>query len=90
MNQKKKEELVNEMLNKQLAFVGKTVDDVRDEPEWYSHYTITEEQYEEWRAFCLNILNKKFRYTKKRAEYEFSFMNLMWGLKVIPKESTKE
>lgn len=90
MKPNKREELILEMLNKQLAFVGKTVEDVKDEPEWFSNYSITEEQFKEWETFCMKILEKKFRMTKARAKYEFAFMNLNWGLKVISEEKKPE
>lgn len=82
MNPIKKEELITEMLNKQLSYVGKTIEDVKGEEEWYSNYAITEEQFQEWKSFCMDILKKKFKYPVKRAELEFSFFNLNYGLRV--------
>lgn len=83
MNPLRKEELIKEMINKELSFINKTIDDVKDDPEWFSNNTMSEAQFQEWKEFCLNILEKKFRYTKARAEYEFSFFNLNYGLKVV-------
>lgn len=82
MNPDKKESLIRDMINKELSFVDKTIDDVKDDPKWFENNTMNDKQFDEWKSYCMDILRKKFKYTKARAEYEFSFLNLNWGLKI--------
>jgi hypothetical protein len=77
-----KEELVKELINKQLAYVNKTINDVINVPEWYNKYEMTEEQYEEWKTFCIDKIKKSKKYTKTYVQNAFSWFNLMYGLKV--------
>ena len=71
-----------DMMNKQLEHYGKTIDQVKDEPEWFSKYTMTTSQYEAWRTYCINLIAKKLRISKKLAAKEFTWVNLQHGLRI--------
>lgn len=77
-----KDNLVNHMINKQLEYVGKTIEDVKDDPNWYTNNTLTKEQHAEWKEYCLKLM-KKHLVRKHRLDYEFGMFDLMYGLKVI-------
>lgn len=83
MKEKRKEELIRELLNKELSYVNKTIEDVKDDPEWFTNNTLTEEQHAEWKKFCLDKIAKYTRMGKKKAEYEFAMFDLNYGLRVI-------
>ena len=70
-----------EMIEKQLSFVGLKFDDILKSQTWYSEHFVTQKQHDEWRSFCIDTMRKKLRYTKKYAEAQFSFMNLMYGFR---------
>jgi hypothetical protein len=82
MKPPEKEKLINEMINKELSFVGKTIDDVKNDPDWFTNNTMNDNQYQEWKNYCINIMRKQFKMTKKRAEAEFAWFDLSYGLKV--------
>mgnify|MGYP001467591586 CR=1 FL=1 len=53
-----------------------------EEIPWYQYYTFkTEEQFKDWRAFCLLELTGKLKMTKGEAEKEFDSLSLFCGLK---------
>ena len=39
------ETLSKHLVEKQLAYIGKTFDEIKDDPEWYSNNTMTQKQY---------------------------------------------
>jgi|694.fasta_scaffold37092_2 aminoglycoside/choline kinase family phosphotransferase len=82
----KKDEVVLEILNKQLSYFDKTVDDVKDNEKWYEENSFTEEQFKEWKNFSIELLRKKLKFNKTFAEKQFMWINLMWGFKVKENE----
>jgi aminoglycoside/choline kinase family phosphotransferase len=82
----KKDEVVLEILNKQLSYFDKTVDDVKDNEKWYEENSFTEKQFEEWKNFSIELLRKKLKFNKTFAEKQFMWINLMWGFKVKENE----
>ena len=82
----KKDEVVLEILNKQLSYFDKTVDDVKDNEKWYEENSFTEEQFKEWKNFSIELLRKKLKFNKTFAEKQFMWINLMWGFKVEENE----
>jgi aminoglycoside/choline kinase family phosphotransferase len=82
----KKDEVLLKILNKQLSYFDKTVDDVKDNEKWYEENSFTEEQFEEWKNFSIELLRKKLKFNKTFAEKQFMWINLMWGFKVKENE----
>ena len=82
----KKDEVLLEILNKQLSYFDKTVDDVKDNEKWYEENSFTEKQFEEWKNFSIELLRKKLKFNKTFAEKQFMWINLMWGFKVKENE----
>ena len=82
----KKDEVLLEILNKQLSYFNKTVDDVKDNEKWYEENFLTEEQFEEWKNFSIELLRKKLKFNKTFATKQFSCIKLMWGFKIKENE----
>lgn len=83
-------ELMFVILNKQLEKYNITVQDImaaegyNENSKWYDEYTFdSEEEYNNWKEFTVNLLTKQItpKLSKKRAQEEFSWLSLMWGLK---------
>ena len=85
-----KKNVVNHLINKELAYVGKTIEDIKDDPEWYRNNTVTKEQYEEWKEYSKKTLKKVLRYNKNFIDREFAMLDLMYGLKVIEEDNIEE
>jgi hypothetical protein len=81
-------DLINEMFK--IAGHSVTYDDIKDrKDQWFSEYTMTEEQNEQWIKWGRIYLRKKLNIYAKQAEKEMLWINLMWGLKLDPSPFTK-
>lgn len=78
----KREEILTIMLNKQLVKYDLTIEDVKKILNWFSKYTMTNDEFEEWKYFCITTMRKELRFSKKLAEKEFASINLNWGLRI--------
>ena len=76
--------MVVDMINEMFRIAGHdvTYDDVKDRKDaWYTDWTMTEDQYDNWKSWGEKYLRKKFRMTAWMAERQMSMIGLMWGLK---------
>jgi len=49
---------------------------------WYQYFTFkTEEDFQEWKAFCISNMKKILGLNKQFAEKSFDWLNLQYGLK---------
>jgi len=78
-----KQNLAEHLIQKQLEYVGKTIEDIKSDEKWYNNNTLTKEQYEEWKDYSLKLIKKTIKYRKSFVEREFAMFDLMYGLKVI-------
>lgn len=49
---------------------------------WYVYYTITEQEFLEWQDFCINLIRKELKYSKKKATQVFGSLALTFGLQI--------
>jgi hypothetical protein len=78
------EKVVIDLINKMFEIAGHevTYDDVKGrEDDWYSQWTMTVEQNEEWKLWGKKYLMKELRMRAHLAEREMAMCSLMWGLK---------
>ena len=90
--EEKREQAVVDLINEMFKIAGHSVtyDDVKDrKDQWFSEYTMTEEQNEQWIKWGRVYLRKKLNLYAKQAEKEMMWVNLMWGLKLDPSPFTK-
>lgn len=82
--QGKHAKFIEDAINKMFEIAGHdvTFDDVKDRTDdWYTQWTMTEAQNNEWKEWGVAEIRKRFRYNKQWAEKEMSMITLMWGLK---------
>lgn len=49
---------------------------------WYQFYTFeSEQEFNAWKEFCINLFRKELKMSKAKAEREFGWFNLSYGLK---------
>jgi hypothetical protein len=73
-------DLINEMFK--IAGHNVTYDDIKDRKDnWFHQWTMTVDQYNEWKMWGKKYLQKNLRLYAKQAEREMSWVGLMWGLK---------
>ena len=84
-------ELIDLLIDKQLEKYGVTCKQIKEilngkinGENWYQYYTFdTQEEYNNWKKFCLDILSNHItpKLHKSRIEIEFAMLDLMCGLK---------
>lgn len=82
--EEKKNQAVVDLINEMFKIAGHNVtfDDIKDrKDDWYAQWTMTEEQYCEWKTFGVNYLRKSLKLHKASAEQEMAFFGLNYGLK---------
>jgi hypothetical protein len=80
----KEEQSVVDLINEMFRIAGHAVthDDIKDRKDaWYSEWTMTVAQNEEWQKWGKKYLMKKHNMYAKRAEREMQWISVMWGLK---------
>ena len=70
------------MILKQFEIIGVEIAIEQLKGDWFNKYTMTSEQHEQWRLFCLELIRKKLKINKLRAQKEFTWFNLNYGLKI--------
>jgi hypothetical protein len=70
------------LVDYQLKMIGKTIEDVKNDEQWYYNNTMTEEQHEEFKRYAIPLLKKIFKFNKAKAENTFSWFNLQFGLRI--------
>ena len=88
--------IIKEIIEKELESHGVDCEyvlknqEINNKP-WYNHFTFrTEEEYENWKSFSINLLMKKLKYNKTFAIKQFAMIDLNYGLKRDYEDCKKE
>ena len=82
--EQKREQALVDIMNKMFEIAGHniTFEDIKGRTDaWYSKWTMTMAQSEEWKDWGVDYLRKTFKTRKALAEREMSWVMLQWGLK---------
>ena len=82
--EQKEKQMVVDMINKMFEIAGHNVtyDDIKDRKDnWFTDWTMTLEQNQEWQKWGKTYIMKNFRTPAKLAEKEMVWISLNWGLK---------
>jgi hypothetical protein len=77
-----RENIGEHLVDYQLEMVGKSIQEAHMTKEWYSKWTMTEEQHEAFKAYALPLIKKVFKCRKERAESTFQWWDLQFGLRI--------
>lgn len=80
----KKQQAVIDLINQMFIIAGYNVtyEDIKGrQDDWYTQWTMSPEQNNEWQEWGVEYLRKKFKWNKKVAQTEMAWISLMWGLK---------
>ena len=81
---KKEDKVVSELINEMFRIAGHdvTLDDIKDrKDDWYTNWTMTMEQYEQWKEWGAEYIRKKLRLRKEAAKKQMAWFALNYGLK---------
>jgi hypothetical protein len=82
--EQKTKQAVIDLINEMFIIAGHEVnyDSVKNRKDaWYQEWTMTTQQYEDWKVWGKKYLMKKLNLGAKAAEREMIWVGLMWGLK---------
>ena len=82
--EQKRRQAVIDLINQMFIIAGHqvTYDDIKDrKDDWYTQWTMSPEQSDEWVNWGVAYLRKNLKMNKKIAETEMAWVSLMWGLK---------
>ena len=80
----KREQAVIDLLNQMFIIAGHNVtyEDIKGRKDnWWTEWTMTTAQADEWKEWGKQYLIKNFRMKARAAEVEMMWINLQWGLK---------
>ena len=78
--------IIETLINKMFEISGHSIrfEDIKDrKDEWYTEYTMTEDECTEWIIWGSEYLKKTLKITKRMAEREMASFNLNYGLKIV-------
>ena len=82
--EQKREQAVIDLLNQMFIIAGHNVtyEDIKGRKDnWWTEWTMTIAQADEWKAWGVDYLRKNLKLNKVLAEKEMQWVNLQWGLK---------
>jgi len=82
--EQKREQAVIDLLNQMFIIAGHNVtyEDIKGRKDnWWTEWTMTIAQADEWKAWGVDYLRKNLKLNKALAEKEMQWVNLQWGLK---------
>lgn len=74
--------ITTHLIEYQLAMVGKTIVETFDDDKWFFNWTMTQKQHEEFKNYAIPLLQKVFKFNKKKANDTFSWFDLSFGLRI--------
>ena len=81
---KKEDKVVSELINEMFRIAGHDVklEDIKDrKDDWYTDWTMTVEQYEQWKEWGAEYIRKKLKLRKEAAKKQMAWFALNYGLK---------
>lgn len=82
MEKVKRENIGEHLFDYQLKMIGKIRMNVVDDDKWYSHFTMTRNQYIEFRKYAVSLMMKTFRCNKNKALSIFEWYWQQFGVKI--------
>ena len=77
-----RENIGNHLVDYQLGMVGKSMQEAYMTKEWYSKWTMTQEQHDQFKVYAIPLMKKVFKINKSRAEANFQWFDLQFGLRI--------
>lgn len=83
--EQKKDQSLKDIINQMFEIAGHSVryDDLLGRTDdWYTQYTMTEQQYDEWKSWSEQYLRTNLKMNKIEAGKNMGWIGLMYGLRV--------
>lgn len=70
------------LIEYQLNMIGKTIQDALKDPDWFTSWTITSDQHNQFKAYAIPLLKKVFKCNTGKANSTFEWFIITFGLKM--------
>ena len=84
-----RENISDHLLEYQLAFANKTLQEAKDNPNWLKEWSISRQDYDKFKEYAVMLIKKVFRCNTNRAKGTFAWFDLQFGLTVKEEEINK-
>ena len=74
--------ICDHLIEYQFTYIGKTVQEANDNPNWIREWSISQEDYDKFKEYAIPLIKKVFRSGKGRAEKTFAWFDLQFGLRI--------
>lgn len=74
--------ITEHLIEYQLNMIGKTIDKASEVEDWHYQWTLTQKQYELFKAYSIPLLKKVFKFNKTKAENTFNWFYSNFGLRI--------
>lgn len=74
--------IAEHLVEYELGMIGKTMNDVMNDKQWYINNTLTQEQADKFKKYSISLIKKTFKCNKSKAESTFNWFWLQLGLKI--------
>ena len=81
-----RENIADHLVEYQLAFINKTLQEAIDNPNWLTEWSMDPEDHEKFREYAIALIKKVFKCNTNRAKSTFGWFNFQFGLKILKKE----
>jgi hypothetical protein len=71
------------LLEYQFNLIGKTKMDAIMDETWIVGWSLTPEQYQQFRAYAIPVLKKVFKYNTNKAKETFEWFMMQFGLQIL-------
>ena len=82
MSRINRENIAEHLIDYQLGMIDKSMQEAYMTKEWYSKWTMTSQQHQEFKAYAIPLMKKVFKINKGRAEANFDWFDLEFGLRI--------
>jgi len=77
-----RENLLEHLIEKQFNELQLTMIDAIFEPKWKDKWTLTREEHEKWKKYCISTMKKVLKCNNAKIKESFKWLEENYGLKV--------
>jgi len=82
MSRINRENIGDHLVDYQLGMIGKSTQEAHMTKDWFTKWTMTQEQHDAFKAYAIPLLKKVLKINKGRAEANFQWFDLGFGLRI--------
>jgi hypothetical protein len=77
-----RENITEHLIEYQLKMINQSLEIIEKDPEWYSNFSMTKDQHEEFKKYAISLIKKVFKCNKSKAVNTFNWFDFEFGLRI--------